>query len=635
MQAGFGSEEKSLVVRSTATGNFQQVTPYLKDGRYAFAGASTDDSKLFFEAEGKGINLTGNAATGKDNLYLYEPATEELSLVGVLPPSQGGHAPAGGSFAGPFDWWHKYPSTSQLSFGGAMGGPSEVPGEYGYVTQSMHTIAADGDKAFFTAGLTGQIYMRGGLDSEEPETVQVSGSQRSVLDPNGAKPAVFMDATPSGSKAFFASCEKLTDDSTAHSNGEDTCLSANQGQDLYAYDTASHHLEDLTVDTEDPQGAEVKGVVGISNDGSIVYFVANGDLDGDGPGQAGDCQGSASGSGFEFHGTCNLYAWVAGSISFVAPLDTAGAEVGSDAADWEPAGGGFGGGHPATGRVSADGQTVVFRSQLPLTGYDSEVSDNFQCGKSGQLVCPEFFRYHLGDAGLSCVSCTPSGAPPLNGGPTIQSIETAPFVPVHPIESRFLSASGNQVYFETPEKLVSSDTNGDSSCPRRPARIGVLVCQDVYEWEAAGAGSCTEASSAFSPANGGCLYLLSSGTSPDPSYYGDASSSGDDVFILTTSQLVPGDQDHLYDFYDARVGGGLAAQNQSSSVPCEGEACRQAGSTPPTVQSAGSASFSVPSGPPDKHKKPKKHHKKSKGHKHKHRQHHVKKRASSHAGGSK
>jgi len=74
------------------------------------------------------------------------------------------------------------------------------------------------------------------------------------------------------------------------------------------------------------------------------------------------------------------------------------------------------------------------------------------------------------------------------------------------METRNLSASGDQFFFQTAEALLPADTNGTT---------------DVYEWEADGAGSCRS-----SAEDGGCLYLLSTGKSPDPSYLGDASVSG-------------------------------------------------------------------------------------------------------------
>ena len=81
-------------------------------------------------------------------------------------------------------------------------------------------------------------------------TVQVSAPQ-GVTDPNGHKPTAFLGATPSGSKAFFTSCEKLTADSTAVSDpaNPNRCDQSTEGSDLYSYDTSTGDLADLTVDS--------------------------------------------------------------------------------------------------------------------------------------------------------------------------------------------------------------------------------------------------------------------------------------------------------------------------------------------------------------------------------------------------
>ena len=63
--------------------------------------------------------------------------------------------------------------------------------------------------------------------------------------------------------------------------------------------------------------------------------------------------------------------------------------------------------------------------------------------------------------------------------------------------TRNLSANGNRVFFESPDAMLPADTNG------------VI---DVYEWEAKGEGSCESES-----LNGGCLYLISSGSDPERS----------------------------------------------------------------------------------------------------------------------
>src|SRR4029077_11145476 len=111
---------------------------------------------------------------------------------------------------------------------------------------------------------------------------------------------------------------------------------------------------------------------------------------------------------------------------------------------------------------------------------------------------------------------------------------------------RHFSSDGSRVFFESVAALLPRDTNG---------------VQDVYEWEQQGVGSCQGSSATFSASSGGCLYLVSSGTSPQPSFFADASASGSDVFFFTFQPLVGQDVDGLVDVYDARVGGGFAAQN--------------------------------------------------------------------------
>jgi hypothetical protein len=242
-----------------------------------------------------------------------------------------------------------------------------------------------------------------------------------------------------------------------------------------------------------------------------------------------------------------------------------------------------------TASVSDDGTTIVFRSQVRQTGYDNH-------------GIPEFYRYSTA-AGLTCVTCNPTGSAPSTAdfsGPLIQRIgKPGPAGPNNTGTAlpRNLSADGTRFFFQTDEKLVAADINGDDGCPPSGA-YSDPSCQDVYEWEAPGSGSCAEQSSAYSPQDKGCIYLLSSGKSSSPSFFANASASGDDVFIFTREQLVPQDQDALQDVYDVRAGGGLASQHPSSPVPCEGDACRGAGSVADQHPSSGSGSFTGPGNPP-------------------------------------
>jgi hypothetical protein len=219
------------------------------------------------------------------------------------------------------------------------------------------------------------------------------------------------------------------------------------------------------------------------------------------------------------------------------------------------------------------------------------------------------------------VSCPASGEA-VGKGPSLGSIRFPGSIsPLQEnmtmLEARNLSTDGNRAFFETAEALVGGDTNGQGGCPG----VGVLLtaaCQDVYEWEAPGSGSCTASAPAYSPINEGCLFLISSGKSTFPSYFADASESGADVFFFTRQGLVGQDKDELQDVYDARIGGGIAAQNRVPLPPCEsGEACHGPYAGAPAEASPGSAGFVGPGDPKPKHKKPAAKSKKHKAKKHK------------------
>ncbi len=119
--------------------------------------------------------------------------------------------------------------------------------------------------------------------------------------------------------------------------------------------------------------------------------------------------------------------------------------------------------------------------------------------------------------------------------------------------SRHVLTDAGQVFFETNEALVPSDTNG---------------VRDVYEYE------------------GGGAYLISSGTSSFETTLEDVSESGDDVFFRSNQQLVPQDnQPGQLVTYDARVNGGFA--EPPSPPPCTtADACRTPVAPQPSVYGA-------------------------------------------------
>ncbi len=210
-----------------------------------------------------------------------------------------------------------------------------------------------------------------------------------------------------------------------------------------------------------------------------------------------------------------------------------------------------------TYRLSPNGMFLAFMSSEELTGYDNRDADSGQPDE-------EVFLYSAATNGLACVSCDPTGARPVGeeyhlqaklvGGALVWPETTwlaanvpawTPYsgrgngVEVPRYQSRYLSDSG-RLFFNSRGALVPQDVNDQ---------------WDVYEFEPVGVGSCSSGSSSgsvvYSPGEGGCVGLISSGTSAEESAFLDASESGGDVFFLTTSKLAADDPDQAFDVYDA------------------------------------------------------------------------------------
>jgi hypothetical protein len=550
----------ALLLRNSANATFEPELTGLR-GETSAVGFAADTRHLVFRT---GVSLLPGVTQTGGPFNLYDLDHGKLTYVGRIPT---GSATNCDDEAGP----------------ACVISPS---GSYaGFNANGPNAISRDGSKVFFTTPGDTKIYVR----EDGKRTTWISASQRTTPDPNGTKPATLWTVTPDGSKAFFTSCEKLTDDSTAISppgsecNPDSNFNKFGTGLDLYSYDTGSGQLTDLSVDSNvsDAKGADVVGVLDASSNGSYVYFAANGVL---APGaSAGNCQNSPVNASL----ACNIYLAHGGTVTFVARLS----EGGSAWSDGENNLDGFRT-VARTSRVADDG-TLLFGSTSSLTGYDNTETNPEDCGqtyKPGETFyvpgerCAEFYRYAPTTEQLTCITCNPAGLAP-KGEPSLVSDHSggglftgpggAPFL------TRNLSANGKRVFFQTSDTLLPADTNGSSGCP-------IHSCMDVYEWEAKGEGSCESESE-----NGGCLYLISSGKSPDPSYFLDASTNGDDVFFFTPQQLVPGDKDQLEDVYDASVGGGLASQHELTPPTCESTACA-ANPPPPAAQSLSSASFSGP-----------------------------------------
>ena len=222
---------------------------------------------------------------------------------------------------------------------------------------------------------------------------------------------------------------------------------------------------------------------------------------------------------------------------------------------------------PALSEVTPDGHSIVFM----VNEYVNQTQSHVEV-------------YDAVTGTLYCATCTSSGKLGMLSMTNSANV----------YQPRWISADGSRVFFVTVEGLVPQDTND---------------VQDVYEWERPGSGECTE--------SGGCVYLLSGGTSPAHSSFLDASENGNDVFIATRASLVGSDEDDLFDVYDVGVRSPPVAPPACTGTGCQGVPNPQPiFATPSSVTFEGVGNFAAPvketkAKAKAKKKKPK--HKKKKG----------------------
>ncbi len=379
--------------------------------------------------------------------------------------------------------------------------PNGSPFPDGIASSSSTGVSADGSDVFFIASLDGRVNDARLYDRRDDTTTIDVSAPDDVADPVGDPTCVTSGASANdqatlqgvssdGSTVLFTSRCALTSAALAVSGRTDAT------PDLYAYDLGTGSLTDLSLagaNAADHGTADAQGVVGMSSDGSIVYFVADAQLV------------SAEGT----DGDPNLYVDDHGAVTFLSTLST------SDAGDWSP--------FELDADVTPDGQTLLFESVQPLTAYDNNgVAEAYELSLTSPMP--------------TCVSCDPSG--------------DAPVGPVTLAQGSLAQRSDGTtlVFFQTPDPLVSADTNAAS---------------DVYEYE------------------DGSDSLISSGTDPLGADLIGASPSGDDVYFQTTTSLVPADDDDYVNVYDARVNGGQTTGSPPST--CSGDACQGPLATPPSL----------------------------------------------------
>jgi hypothetical protein len=553
-----------------------------ENGRPIFLGASPDASHVVLGSPAKlteDAPAEGEAGSGS----LYEWSGGQLAVVSVLP--NGSPAPAS--------------TRPALGF---IGGNANT-------RIARHAVSAGGGRVVWSAGeLDGSkqptgnhhLYLR---DTLSEQTIELDAPEAACTAEGkckgGAQP-IFQTASADGSRIFFTDSQPLT--------------LASGNSDLYECEIEEAEeepptckLSDLTSPGSGEAGAGVLGLVaGASEDGTVLYFTANGRLATEPSARgdeavAGDCKGNTERVAFESETApqrCNLYARTGGQTRLVAVLS------GADFPDWSLRETGLRG---LTARVSPDGRRLAFMSRRSLSGYDNR---DALSGKPDE----EVFLYNSavggGQGALSCASCDPSGGRPrgvqysridtdetgLAGGSRIwpQGVWIAASVPgwtaineaqglaLH--QSRYLANSG-RLFFNSADALVPQDANKS---------------EDVYQYEPPGVGDCNGEKATFSPASGGCVALISSGTAKQESAFLDASESGDDVFFLTGERLLPSqDVDRSLDVYDAHACSGAAPCLPEAPTPplaCEGDACQSPGG-PPEDQTPGSLTYQGPGNP--------------------------------------
>ncbi len=524
-----------------------------------FLSATSDLSHVLLESHAA---LTPSPAAGveipKDSLYEWsegKPTSEQLRLVSVLPGNSSQEAlPA-----------------KQVVLGAGEG-------------SSRNVISPDGNRVVF--GSEGNLYLR--ENASQPQSPIGPGGECVIavdactikLNEGLSGSAEFQTANTAVTRIFF------TDGSPVG---------------LYEYDLARDKIVALAA------GARVLTyVIGASDDGSWIYFAANGAL----------AAHAINGNCAQLEATCNLYAMHFDGAHWESPKLVAVLSA-SDNRDW--ADGGRNGYPLLTARVSPNGRWLAFMSDRSLTGFDNRDAVS---GEPDE----EVYEYDAATGGLVCASCNPAGSRPagklaellgtphggISGGfltftygwiaanlpPWTPSLTGSGAI----YQSRYLSNSG-RLFFDASDQLVPKDGNGTG---------------DVYEFEPEGvpAGSehaCSDASGSgsvvFEPARSvrmegrtvneyaGCVGLISSGESSEESAFLDADETGSEVFFLTSGKLAGEDVDTLRDVYVAREcssASPCATPSAAPPKPCDNEAsCKTAPSPQPEIfGSSGSATFS-------------------------------------------
>jgi hypothetical protein len=419
----------------------------------------------------------------------------------------------------------------------------------GQITGTAHgAVSADGSRAIFTApdpyatnaqGSGGcwngqtrnapQLYMRSGASTFELSAPAAGAPEEA------SHLAEYAGASEDASRVFFLSEAELTqDDAGIHDPELYEWRADGTTAAAAACVKPEGCLTRVSAGESGVADANVQTVPAVAAAGGAVYFTASGRL--------------TAGAPATLAGELDLYryATATGATSFVATVTSSdypqnsavqwglGERALSSVADWY---------------TTPDSRYLLFATTSELTGYSTAQAAPGDCpgidGHTSNGHCDEVYRYDSQTGELACISCNPTGAPPVSNALFERSgAEDQPSAP----PTRPLSDDGAYAFFDTADALVPQDTNGTL---------------DVYEWHE------------------GRVSLISSGTDAYPSFFLGASADGANVFIGTHANLIPSlNTESQGNIYDARIC--TAAEPcikppSGATAQCEGGSCQ----TPP------------------------------------------------------
>lgn len=386
------------------------VTPLADMGESgSFVGASKDTTHAVFSSSDHLLPADAGRLKGRS---IYEVSPSGLSLVDQT--SSGAPVSACGS---------------QVA---ASGGVSESGSRIFFTSPAPSNSTCPTPK---------QVYMR----ENGSATVDLSASDCTRADCNGAQDVHFSGATPDGSSVFLSTTQQLTN--------SDTDLR----RDLYRYDVDSGMLAQISAGPDEATGQVTKGPVLTSADGSSTYFYAQGRLLAD--------EGSSGGE--------NLYLVDESGLHFVAAVgESDPLQISRDgrtallatAVALEP---GDADGHKDVYLYSADSGTFARLSKGSMGGngeFDADIASPTEAIGSGPAPADRA----LSDDGSRAFFSTTEQLLPDDVNEATDVYEWAggslglvsPGTGSDDAEFAGASADGSTVVFKTSESLTPSDRDG-------------------------------------------------------------------------------------------------------------------------------------------------------------------------------